>query len=45
MALLAAANKTGPFADNEYCDAILNGTFDIEELTEMTEVPDLIEGM
>jgi hypothetical protein len=24
------ASKIGPFADNEYCDAVLNGTFENE---------------
>jgi hypothetical protein len=39
------SDKIGPFADNEYCDAVLNGTFDFEDIAEMTEVHDLIAGM
>jgi hypothetical protein len=39
------ASKIGPFADNDYCDAVLNGTFEFEDLAERTEVQDLIEGM
>jgi hypothetical protein len=39
------ANKLGPFADNAYCDAILQGTVDINELAAITEVCDLIDGM
>jgi hypothetical protein len=39
------ANKFGPFADNEYCDAILAGHFDFTEIAEITEVHDLIAGM
>jgi hypothetical protein len=39
------ASKIGPFADNDYCDAVLNGTFEFEDLTEWTEVQDLIKGM
>jgi hypothetical protein len=34
----------GPFADNDYCDAILQGTVDIETLVDLTEVQDLIQG-
>jgi hypothetical protein len=39
------ASKIGPFADNDYCDAVLNGTFEFEDLAEWTEVQDLIKGM
>ena len=39
------ASKIGPFADNDYCDAVLNGTFEFEDLAKMTEVDDLIKGM
>jgi hypothetical protein len=39
------AKKIGPFADNEYCEAILNGTFDFTNNAEITEVADLIKGM
>jgi hypothetical protein len=39
------ASTIGPFADNEYCDVVLNGTCDFEDLSEMTEVHDLIAGM
>jgi hypothetical protein len=38
-------SKIGPFADNDYCDAVLNGTFEFEDLAERTEVQDLIKGM
>ena len=39
------ADKIGPFADNEYCEAVLNGTFDFTDIAEITEVKDLISGM
>jgi len=39
------AEKIGPFADNEYCDAVLEGNFDFEDIAEITEVKDLIHGM
>jgi hypothetical protein len=39
------ASKIGPFVNNEYCDAVLSGTFDFEDLADMTEVHDLIAGM
>jgi hypothetical protein len=39
------ASKFGPFADNEYCAAILNGTFDLTGIDEITEVHDIIHGM
>jgi hypothetical protein len=39
------ASKIGPFADNDYCDAVLNGTFEFEDLSDRTEVHDLIKGM
>jgi hypothetical protein len=39
------AEKIGPFANNEYCDAVLDGTFDFTEIAEITEVKDLIKGM
>jgi hypothetical protein len=39
------ASKIGPFADNDYCDAVLKGTFEFEDLAERTEVQDLIKGM
>jgi hypothetical protein len=39
------AEKIGHFADNEYCDAVLNGTFDFTDIAEKTEVTDLIKGM
>jgi hypothetical protein len=40
------ANKLGPFADNDYCEAILQGTHvDIEALANITGVQDLIQGM
>jgi hypothetical protein len=40
------ASKIGPFADNDYCDAVLlNGTFEFEDLSERTAVHDLIKGM
>jgi hypothetical protein len=37
--------KFGPFDDNEYCDEILNGNFDLELMAENLEVSDLIRGM
>jgi hypothetical protein len=37
--------KIGPFADNKYCDAVLDGTFDFTDIEEITEVKDLIRGM
>jgi hypothetical protein len=36
------ADKLGPFADNDYCDAILQGTVDIEAQANLTKVQDLI---
>jgi hypothetical protein len=38
-------DKIGPFADNEYCDAVLNGTYDFTDIAEITEVKDLISRM
>ena len=37
--------KIGPFDDNEHCDEILNGTFDMSSITAMPEVRDIIMGM
>ena len=39
------AQKIGPFDDNEYCDAILNGTFDMSTVDAMPEVRNIIAGM
>jgi hypothetical protein len=39
------ANKLGPFANNEYYEAILNGTFDFSDIEVITEVKDIIRGM
>jgi hypothetical protein len=39
------AAKLGPFADNKYCDAILNGTFDFTDIEVITEVKDIVHGM
>jgi hypothetical protein len=39
------ADKLGPFADNEYCDAILQGTFDFSGIEAITEVKDIVNGM
>jgi hypothetical protein len=39
------ADKLGPFADNHYCEAILQGTFDLSNLEATTEVKDIIRGM
>jgi hypothetical protein len=39
------ADKLGPFADNEYCEAILNGTFDMTDIATDSEVGDIIWGM
>jgi hypothetical protein len=37
--------QMGPFTDNEYCEAILNGTFDVSAIKEITDVQDIILGM
>jgi hypothetical protein len=39
------AEKIGPFEDNEYCDAVLSGTFNFDDIAEITEVKDLVHGM
>jgi hypothetical protein len=39
------AEKIDQFADNEYCDAVLDGTFDFTDIAGKTEVKDLIKGM
>lgn len=39
------ADKIGPFADNEYCDSVLEGTFDFNDIAETVEVEDIIKGM
>jgi hypothetical protein len=39
------ASKIGPLTDNDYCDAVLNGTFEFGDLAERTEVHNLIKGM
>jgi hypothetical protein len=39
------AAQFGPFADNSYCDAILNGTIDLAAIANTTEVKDLLHGM
>ena len=39
------ANKFGPFADNNYCDTILQGTFNMTDIAAETEVRDIIQGM
>jgi hypothetical protein len=39
------AAKFGPFADNEYCTAILDGTFDFTGIDDITEVHDIVHGM
>ena len=39
------ADKIGPFADNDYCEAILTGNFDVSTLEAITEVKDIITGM
>jgi hypothetical protein len=39
------AKKIGPFVDNEYCDAVLDGTFDFTDIAEIAEGTDLIKGM
>lgn len=38
-------DKIGPFTDNEYCDSVLEGTFDFNDVAEIVEVEDLIKGM
>jgi hypothetical protein len=38
-------DKIGPFADNEYCDAVLNGTFDFTGIAKITEAKGLISRM
>jgi hypothetical protein len=37
--------KFGPFDDNDFCDDILNGTFDFDTMAHDVEVSDLIRGM
>jgi hypothetical protein len=39
------ADKFGPFADNAYCEAILQGTIDLTEIADTTEVKDILRGM
>jgi hypothetical protein len=39
------ADRFGPFADNHYCEAILNGTFDMSDISAEIEVHDIIQGM
>jgi hypothetical protein len=39
------ADRIGPFDDNDYCDAVLNGTFDFDGLADVTEINDFIKGM
>ena len=39
------AEKIGLFDDNEYCDTILHGTFDMSHLTTVSKVRDIIAGM
>ena len=39
------ADRFGPFADNHYCEAILQGTFDMTDISAETEVHDIIQGM
>jgi hypothetical protein len=39
------AAKFGPFDDNDYCDDILNGTFEFADMSNDLEVSDLIHGM
>ena len=39
------SEKIGPFDQNQYCDEVLNGTFDFEEFSDTMEVKELIEGM
>jgi hypothetical protein len=37
--------KLGPFDDNDHSDAILQGTFNANPLTDIPEVRDIIKGM
>jgi hypothetical protein len=39
------ADRIGPFEDNAYCDAVLDGTFDFDGIADITEVQDFIRGM
>ena len=39
------ADKVGPFEQNEFSDKILQGTFDIDSLTNSIEVRDIVKGM
>jgi hypothetical protein len=39
------ADKIGPFADNEYRDAVLAGTFDFNDIAEVMEVRYLVNGI
>ena len=45
LALGPIANKIGPFEFNEYSKQILQGTFDIESLTDSVEVIDIVKAM
>ena len=39
------ANSIGPFDDNEYCDAIFQGTLNTTGLATISEVHDIVSGM
>jgi hypothetical protein len=39
------ADRIGPFEDNDYCDAVLNGTFDFDGMADVIEIHDFIKGM
>ena len=39
------AEKNGPFDDNDYCDAILHGDFDMSNLAIISEVSNIVFGM
>ena len=39
------AEKIGPFDNNEYCNEILSGTFNMNDMTTISEVKELIKGM
>ena len=39
------AGKIGPFNDNDFCNTILHGTFDMANITTTSEVKDIVAGM
>ena len=39
------AKKIGPFDNNKYCDEILYGKFNMDDIATITEVKDIVNGM